>query len=103
MIVRVVTATVPRDRMGAFNTLLRTQLPILREQEGLVYVKLARRLTDHVEEVVLLEEWRDVASLYRWTGPILEKPRLVPGAEELAERIEVRHYEALDVPPDPDD
>jgi quinol monooxygenase YgiN len=100
MIVRVLTATVVNERMGAFNALLRQQLPILKAQPGLVYVKLARRIEGQVEEVILLEEWRDAASLYDWVGPSLGRSHLLAGAEEMADRIEVRHYESLDVEPD---
>jgi heme-degrading monooxygenase HmoA len=99
MIVRLVTATVKAERAGAFNELMRQQLPSLRQSPGLVYAKLARRIDGDSEEVVLYEEWRDTTSLYTWTGPELMRPRLVPGAEELATRITIVHYEALDIEP----
>jgi heme-degrading monooxygenase HmoA len=99
MIVRLVTATVKAERAGAFNELMRQQLPSLRQSPGLVYAKLARRMDGDSEEVVLYEEWRDTTSLYTWTGPELMRPRLVPGAEELATRITIVHYEALDIEP----
>ena len=99
MIVRVLTARVRSERAAAFNARLRQQLPILREQPGLVYVKLARRVGPTDEEVVLFEEWRDTASLYDWTGPVLTKPRLLPGTEDFVDHLEVNHYEALDVDP----
>jgi heme-degrading monooxygenase HmoA len=99
MIVRLVTATVKAERAGAFNELMRQQLPTLRQSKGLVYAKLARRMHGDLEEVVLYEEWRDTASLYEWTGPELTRPRLVPGAEELAECVGIVHYEALDIEP----
>ena len=48
---------------------MRKLLPIMREQPGLVYLKLARRLeADGGEEVVLFEEWRDPDSVYAWAG-----------------------------------
>ena len=97
MIVRVLRATVRAGRVGAFNALFRQQAAELRVQPGLVYVKLARRLTaDGGEDVVLFEEWSDAASLYAWVGPNLSEPRLVPGARELIDEIVVAHYEALD-------
>jgi quinol monooxygenase YgiN len=99
MIVRVLTARVTMERAGRLNALLRTQVPLLREQEGLVYVKLARRLEGTHEEVVLFEEWRDPEAMYAWTGPAIEKPRLVPGAEELIEDLRITHFEALDIDP----
>jgi antibiotic biosynthesis monooxygenase (ABM) superfamily enzyme len=99
MIVRLVTATLKTDRAGPFNALLRSQLPTIRQQPGLVHVKLARRITGDVEEVVLYEEWRDTASLYGWVGPELSSPRLVPGAEELVDDLSVTHFEALDIEP----
>ncbi len=84
-------------RVGAFNALFRTQVPLLQQQPGLVYVKLARRLgPDGGEEAVLFEEWEDAASLYAWVGPNLAEPRLVPGVRELIDEIHVAHYEALD-------
>jgi hypothetical protein len=99
MIVRIVTATVRTDRAGSFNALMRAQLPMLREHPGLVYVKLARRVHDDVEEVLLYEEWRDTTSLYGWTGREIARPRLIPGAEELVTDVTVAHYEALDIDP----
>jgi hypothetical protein len=103
MIVRLLMATVKADRAGPFNMLMRSQLPILRRHPGLVYVKLARRVTGDVEEVLLYEEWRDTASLYGWAGPEVSRPRLVPGAEELVSDISVVHFEALDIDPPLDD
>jgi hypothetical protein len=96
VIVRVLRARVNAARVSAFNAVLRRQLSLLREQPGLVYVKLARRLLpDGGQEAVLFEEWNDAHSLYAWVGPNLLEPRLVPGARELIEEILVAHYEAL--------
>lgn len=100
MIVRVLTARVAQHNAGRFEDLLRQQLPKMREYDGLVYVKLARQANGGFEEVLLFEEWRDAAALYRWAGEELSKPRLMPGAESLAEDVRVTHYEALDVDPD---
>lgn len=98
MIVRVLTARVPARQVGRFNHLLREQLAELRLQPGLVYAKLARRLDeDGAEEVVLFEEWRTPADLWTWTGGLLNKPRLLPGTEELIDTLKIEHYEALDV------
>jgi heme-degrading monooxygenase HmoA len=102
MIVRLVTATVKAERAGAFNELMRQQLPSLRRSPGLVYAKLARRMNGDAQEVMLYEEWRDTPSLYRWTGPDLTRPRLVAGAEELADSVTIVHYEALDIVPEVD-
>jgi heme-degrading monooxygenase HmoA len=96
VIVRVLRARVNVGRVGAFNAVFRRQVSLLRQQPGLLYVKLARRLQpDGGEEAVLFEEWQDAASLYAWVGPNLTEPRLVPGARELIEEIVVAHYEAL--------
>ena len=72
---------------------------MMREHDGLVYVKLARQANGAFDEVLLFEEWRDAAALYGWAGDELSKPRLLPGAEALAEDVRVTHYEALDVDP----
>jgi heme-degrading monooxygenase HmoA len=103
MIVRVLSATLKAERAGTFHDLMRTQLPILRGYPGLRYVKLCRRIYGGEEEVLLVEEWKDAASLYDWAGPDLDKPRLLPGAEELVIDLHVAHYEALDMDPYPDD
>ena len=96
MIVRVLRARVSAPKVGAFNAVFRRQVSLLRQQPGLEYVKLARRLqADGGEEAVLFEEWQDAASLYAWVGPNLLEPRLVPGARELIDEIVVAHYEAL--------
>lgn len=96
VIVRVLRANVRTGRVGAFNALLRRQVALMREQPGLVYVRLARRLqADGSEEAILFEEWQDPASLYGWVGPNLVEPRLIPGVRELIEDIHVAHYEVL--------
>lgn len=100
MILRVLTATVKQEQAGTFNALMRQQLPILRDHKGLVWVKLARRILGPTEEVILVEEWKDAASLYGWTGPELTRPRLLPGAEELVDDLHISHYEALDIDPE---
>ena len=101
VIVRILTARVPRQNVGPFNDLLRAQLTELREQPGLVYAKLARRLNENEgEEVVLVEEWRTPADLFAWTRGRLTKPRLLPGTEDLVEGVTITHYEALDLSPD---
>jgi hypothetical protein len=69
---------------------------LLREQPGLTYVNLARRLKpDGGQEAILFEEWRDAASLYAWVGPNLTEPRLLPGARQLMDELIVAHYECL--------
>jgi quinol monooxygenase YgiN len=100
MIVRIVSARVPAQNAYAFEELMRRQLPRMRDHDGLVYVKLARQAHRGYEDVLLFEEWRDAAALHAWAGPELHRPRLLPGAELLAENVEVTHYEALDVEPD---
>ena len=99
MIIRVLTATVPERNSAQLHELMRRQLPLLREHDGLVYVKLARRLIERQEEVVLIEEWRDPTAMYRWTGPDMSRPRLLPGAEALITDLLITHYEALDIDP----
>ena len=94
-------ARVAGPNVASFNVLFRRQVDLLREQPGLEYVKLARRLQpDGGEEVLLFEEWLSTADVYRWVGGNLGEPRLVPGARELMTSIVVTHYEALDREPD---
>jgi hypothetical protein len=99
MIVRVLTATVSDRSSPRLHELMRQQLPILRGYDGLVYVKLSRRLIGREEEVMLFEEWRDATAMYAWTGPNIDRPRLLPGAEDLISELHVTHYEALDLDP----
>jgi len=103
VIVRVLTATVSTQNSGRVHDLMREQLPILHAHDGLVYVKLARRLVGNLEEVILFEEWRDINAMYVWTGPHIDRPRLLPGTEDLIEDLQITHFEALDidVPSDP--
>jgi hypothetical protein len=97
VIIRVLTATVSNEASGRVHQLMREQLPLLHAHDGLLYVKLARRLLGNVEEIVLFEEWRDVTSMYAWTGPNIERPRLLPGTEDLITDLRITHYEALDI------
>jgi hypothetical protein len=98
VIVRVLTARVSEQNAGEFNNLLRNQLDELREQPGLVYAKLARRLSsDRAEEVMLFEEWQTPDDLWAWTGGHLNVPRLLPGTEKLIDQLTIAHYEALDM------
>jgi heme-degrading monooxygenase HmoA len=98
VIVRVVRAKVRAGRVGLFNVAMRRQVELMREQPGLVYLKLARRFeAEGGEEVILFEEWRDPDSVYAWAGDDLAKPRLLPAALEAVDEVTVMHYEALDV------
>ena len=98
VILRVLTARVGNENIGAFNELLRAQLAELRVHPGLVYAKLARRLDeDGSEEVVLVEEWRTAADLFDWTRGHLDRPRLLPGTEVLVDNLVITHYEAIDL------
>ena len=72
----------------------------MRQLDGIRYLKLARQAGPTHEDVLLFEEWRDAASLYAWVGDEIGEPRLLEGARELVERVEVTHYESLDVDPD---
>jgi quinol monooxygenase YgiN len=101
VIIRVLTARVAQHNAGRFEELLRQQLGTMREHDGLLYVKLGRQANGAFEELVLFEEWRDPEALYGWAGSQLTKPRLMPGAEQLADDVRVTHYEALDVEPEP--
>jgi heme-degrading monooxygenase HmoA len=100
VIVRILTAKVPVQNAAAFENVLRSQLPMMRVQDGLVYVKLARQSHRGYDDVLLFEEWRDSRALYAWAGADVERPRLLPGAEGLADFVHVTHYESLDVDPD---
>lgn len=96
VIVRVLRARIRPGRVAAFNAVFRRQVALLREQPGILYVKLARRLEpDGGQEAVLFEEWADAASLYAWVGPNLAAPRLVPGAGDLIDSLSVSHFEVL--------
>ncbi len=96
MIVRVLRFRVSRQRVAVFNAVMRRQLAMLRDQPGLAYVRVARRIqADGGEEAILFEEWTDADSLYAWVGPVLTEPRLVPGTRELVDELAVAHYELL--------
>ena len=97
MIVRVLVADVTVRKSAELHELMRRQLPILREYDGLVYAKLARRLEGDFEQVILIEEWRDAEAMYAWTGPDLTVARLLPGSTDLIDKLTITHYEALDV------
>jgi heme-degrading monooxygenase HmoA len=101
VIVRVLSAKVRAGRVSQFNAGMRRQVAMIREQPGLVHVKLGRRLeADGGEEVVLFEEWQDPDSVYAWAGSDLSKPRLMPDLENVADSVTVGHFEALE--PDAD-
>ena len=105
MIVRIVSIQMKPGHEGLFHASLRSELDILRAQEGLVYVKAARRLLeDGGEEVVLMEEWATSAHLHAWAGPELTRPRLLPDVErrltEATRSVDVTHYEAIDLTPE---
>jgi hypothetical protein len=97
VIIRLLAATVSEKSAEQLHVLMRQQLPLLRQYDGLIYVKLARRLIGADEEIVLFEEWRDTSAMYEWTGPDISRPRLLPGAEALITDLRITHYEALDI------
>lgn len=105
MIVRIVAIRMTPGHEGLFHASLRSELELLKQQDGLVYVKAARRLLENGgEEVVLMEEWATSANLHAWAGPDLTRPRLLPDVErrlaDATESVEVTHYEAIDLTPE---
>jgi heme-degrading monooxygenase HmoA len=102
MIVRVVAIEMKPGQEGLFHASLRHEIGVLRAQPGLVYVKAARRVLDTGgEEVVLVEEWATPQDLHAWAGPDLTRPRFLPDiahrVEAATRRVEVIHYEAIDL------
>jgi hypothetical protein len=100
MLCRVLTFHIREDHVTEANDRMRTLLDELRAQPGLAYVKLARRLINHHEEMILFEEWLTPADLFEWTGGHLDKPRLPEGMPRLFENLVISHYESLDKVPD---
>jgi hypothetical protein len=79
----------------------------LRDQPGVVYTKLARRLEpDGGEEVILIEEWRVPGALYAWAGSDISDPRIGDESGDSVLDVSVTTYESLDIDfadPDPVD
>ena len=97
VIIRVLTAHIAAENVAETNGLMRELLDELRQQKGLAYAKLARRLLEHDdEEIVLIEEWLTPADLFDWTGGLLQKPQLPASAPALFEDLVITHYESLD-------
>jgi hypothetical protein len=97
VLVRVLTFNIPERNVGEANVRMRTLLDELRQQQGLAYAKLARRFLGGSEEMVLFEEWRTPADLFRWTHGRLQHARLPEGMGQLYEDLVITHYESLDV------
>lgn len=100
MIVRVLTARVAGSDAPAVVVALRQTLAEMGGQPGLEYVKLARRLTEDGEDLILFEEWAAPADLYRWTGGDLRRPRLQAEIASLLHNLVITHYESLDRTPE---
>ena len=100
MIVRVLTARVTGRDAPAVVVALRETLLELQKQPGMEYAKLARRLVDDGEDLVLFEEWATPADLYRWTGGDLRQPRFQRDVTALLPNLVITHYESLDRTPE---
>ena len=99
MIVRVLMAHVLGSDAPAVIVVLRETLAEMQGQPGLVYVKLARRLVDDGEDLVMFEEWATPADLYQWTGGDLRRLRLRGEIGALLHNVVITHYESLDRTP----
>lgn len=98
MIVRLIRVRAKAGLVGQLNALMRRRQAELRDQPGIVYTKLARRLEPGGgEEVVLIEEWRDPSVLYAWAGTDISDPRLSEDAGESVVDVSVTTYESLDI------
>jgi heme-degrading monooxygenase HmoA len=99
MIVRILTGHVRAPDAPAVVAVLRATLTEMQDQPGLEYVKLARRLVDDGEDIVLIEEWATPANLYDWTGGDLRRPRLQSDISPLIHNLVITHFESLDRTP----
>ena len=97
MIVRVFTGRVAARREGEFNANVRGRLDEIRNAQGNVYVKFARKIEGDREVVMLITEWRTAADLYAWTGEDVGTPKMVD--LDMLEDWKVEHWEALDLTP----
>ena len=97
MIVRVFTGRVAARHEGDFNAGVRSRLHEIRQAQGNVYVKFARKIEGDREVVMLITEWRTAADLYAWAGEDVGTPKMVD--LELLEDWKVEHWEALDMTP----
>jgi len=96
MLVRVLTFQIAEPNAMEAHVHMRSLLTDLREQPGLAYAKLARRLLDAHEEMVLIEEWLTPTDLFEWTRGHLERARLPERMPELFDNLVITHYESLD-------
>ncbi|HUR01922.1 MAG TPA: hypothetical protein VM347_05240 [Nonomuraea sp.] len=100
MIVRILAAHVASADAPAVVAVLRETLLEMQRQPGLEYVKLARRLVNEGEDLILIEEWATPADLYEWTGGDLRRPRLQSDITPLLHNLVITHYESLDRTPE---
>jgi hypothetical protein len=97
MIIRVLTAQIDSANVAEANTLLRQLLDEIRQQPGLAYAKLARRLVENDDEdIILIEEWLTPVDLFTWTGGMLQRARLPASAPDIFGNVSITHYESLD-------
>jgi len=95
VIIRVGTAHVGAADIGLVHEVIRTRLPGVIATEGCVACHVGRRLDAEGERVLLMTVWRDMASLYQWTGGDLSRLVIWRDLEARLQRVELQLFESL--------
>ena len=97
MIVRVLTGKVGRDRRALFDEQAQQVAAAVGPASGLLPVSVGRQTHGDSEHVVVVTEWRELESLYRFVGPDLMAASLLDSRQRQPnpfEDFEVQHFEA---------
>ncbi len=94
MVVRVLRFRVPaRHGRRVFDHARRLAGPAA--PDGLLHVSVGRQQEGVSDSFILLTEWRDLESIYRWIGgnPLVSPTPSLGELSELATDIDIQHYE----------
>lgn len=102
MIIRVLSVQIEPDRGADFHAFIRERgLPRIQVHPGLISAHVGRR-TDGADEVaIVVTVWRDWEALTEALGPDPSQPYMLTPSTGLVMTARVEHFEAIDLPPVP--
>ena len=96
MILRQFRVTIHEGQEPAFEAVFRDEiLPMVKRQEGLVWVAAGKPWQDAANVFCMTMLWRDLDAIEGFAGPDWSKARIEPQEAHLIKSTSLEHYELL--------
>ncbi len=96
MIIRIFTATVPRELHEEFEAKFQAiSVPLVKNYQGLVSLEIGRPSQWNPGEYIMVSRWETVQDLINFAGENWNQEHIPPGMEKYISTCSVSHFEQI--------